>query len=286
MCNCCGFKFDSGVVSLLLSMVLQSTLSNLLQRLDTAAASEHPQLLETVQRISAASAVLTASPSRQRVQNVRHLCREWSIPVRVGARGSFRLLKDLSDDLFAVLFRNASDVLSNVQGSVAQHLVFETKIDGAESEQVASKRSRKQKHSVIVECVAAGSVEQAFVDVVNGLEDGLVAVSGQQAAAADVTIDFCDDPFDFFRVTEHPLSSGSIASEHPLISVSSASERLSMKKKRDCEDVELGVSKRLQRQVPKDCADNSVVCVRFVSCCRLGVYKSIVGSLSLLVYLL
>ena len=70
-------------------MVLQSmsgqqlTLSELLQQLESESFAEDAQLQRKVQRIAAAGAVLAAAPSRSRLQNVRHHCSDWSIPLRV-----------------------------------------------------------------------------------------------------------------------------------------------------------------------------------------------------------
>ena len=61
------------------------------------------------QRIVAASVVLLALASRERLQLVRHQCCVWSIPLKVA--GLSRLLKALCDDLDAALFTEATKLL-------------------------------------------------------------------------------------------------------------------------------------------------------------------------------
>ena len=108
-------------------MVLQSmsgqqlTLSELLQQLESESFAEDAQLQRKVQRIAAAGAVLAAAPSRSRLQNVRHHCSDWSIPLRVEGSLAKRPLKDLCDDLSDVLCRTASGVLCSRQGSAPEH---------------------------------------------------------------------------------------------------------------------------------------------------------------------
>ena len=85
--------------------MLSGMLSELLLQLQTGPVAADA----LAQRIAAASVVLLAPASRDRLQLVRHQCCVWSIPQRVD--GLRRPLKDLCDDLDAALCAEATNLL-------------------------------------------------------------------------------------------------------------------------------------------------------------------------------
>ena len=96
------------------------------------------------QRIAAASAVLLAPASRDRLQLVRHQCCAWSIPLR--ADGLKRPLKDLCDDLDAALRAEATKLLDDFASATGAGLA-----DSASSSASRPKRARLSEQTDLVQ---------------------------------------------------------------------------------------------------------------------------------------